>query len=552
MKKQFVLCVILFFSCFKLQAQAVNWLKFTGGSGDDFSSNFAIDGMNNIYLSGAFSGAVDFDFGSGTHILESDNFIDNYMLKVDANGNFQWVKSLGVYVISVPSITTDQNENIIVEDYVPNDEGLTNARLKKFLPNGNVLFEQELDWYGYVGIYQPDKIKSEIVVIDADSSLYTINSDRDDIVVIFDENGNTVSQNYSNYDDLGFISFGPYDELGDEIWYIGTLYGSVVLEWGQSIPIGEGDFYEDIDYRVSNILVKSDRSGNLLDAKIINNGSLQDQTSFIYSCFPRVAKVDSMGNLYVLARSVGNVEYGTGSNTVTLNHGIQGGTVIQKFSSDGELVWVKDIDTPSSGTLSSFDITDDNQLIFSGVFTGVMDVDPNDDNEVYLQSDNPVVQNLFLVKLDEDGQFIWAEKYPVSGGAVRSAGNEKLIVTGVFKDDFSINTIQDGSIDVSNAGLTDIYLMEILDGTMGTAVKDAQMQPCQVYPNILKNGESLHLACTNNFNSTVRIFNSVGRLLQTFQSTNNTIEISNSTPGVYYLQIEQNNTLYSAKFIVVN
>ncbi len=62
---------------------------------DDVGTSITVDGSGNIYLSGCFSGTVDFDPGPGTFNLISLGDLDGFILKLDAAANFVWVKQIG-------------------------------------------------------------------------------------------------------------------------------------------------------------------------------------------------------------------------------------------------------------------------------------------------------------------------------------------------------------------------------------------------------------------------------------------------------------------------
>ena len=72
-----------------------NWVKNIGNSSTTSPLiNIEKDVQGNIYVSGGFIGTVDFDPNSGVFNLTSQNttYGDNYLLKLDQNGNFLWVK----------------------------------------------------------------------------------------------------------------------------------------------------------------------------------------------------------------------------------------------------------------------------------------------------------------------------------------------------------------------------------------------------------------------------------------------------------------------------
>lgn len=70
---------------------SVIWVKRFGGLGTDRANSIAIDSANNIYVTGAFLGSID--FGSGPLMSEGDG--DGFVLKLAANGDLLWVKKVG-------------------------------------------------------------------------------------------------------------------------------------------------------------------------------------------------------------------------------------------------------------------------------------------------------------------------------------------------------------------------------------------------------------------------------------------------------------------------
>jgi hypothetical protein len=66
------------------------WAKQAGGTGEDWGNSIAVDAASNLYLTGWFAGSAVF----GTATLTSSNY-DVFAAKLDANGNFLWVKQAG-------------------------------------------------------------------------------------------------------------------------------------------------------------------------------------------------------------------------------------------------------------------------------------------------------------------------------------------------------------------------------------------------------------------------------------------------------------------------
>jgi uncharacterized repeat protein (TIGR01451 family) len=70
------------------------WVKQIEGSGGSWIKMIALDAANNIYCGGELSGTNDFDPGIGTYNVTSAGLYDAFILKLNATGNFVWVKAI--------------------------------------------------------------------------------------------------------------------------------------------------------------------------------------------------------------------------------------------------------------------------------------------------------------------------------------------------------------------------------------------------------------------------------------------------------------------------
>src|SRR5688572_3781388 len=71
------------------------WAKGMGGSDGDTASGIGIDHQGYVLGTGSFNGTADFDPGPDTYNLTSAGFWDNYIVKLDADGNLVWAKAIG-------------------------------------------------------------------------------------------------------------------------------------------------------------------------------------------------------------------------------------------------------------------------------------------------------------------------------------------------------------------------------------------------------------------------------------------------------------------------
>jgi hypothetical protein len=73
------------------------WTRVFGGAGTDSAFGCCTDASGNVYVSGYFSGAVDFraDWGGGTDSRTPAGSTDVFVLKVLADGSYGWVRRIG-------------------------------------------------------------------------------------------------------------------------------------------------------------------------------------------------------------------------------------------------------------------------------------------------------------------------------------------------------------------------------------------------------------------------------------------------------------------------
>ena len=107
-----VISLMLFSS---LQAQDANltWAKSIGGTSDDVGQSVAVDASGNVYTTGSFYGAVDFDPGTGIFNVTTAVW-SIFISKLDASGNFVWAKSIPAGVIDYSTVVVDVSGNIYI------------------------------------------------------------------------------------------------------------------------------------------------------------------------------------------------------------------------------------------------------------------------------------------------------------------------------------------------------------------------------------------------------------------------------------------------------
>jgi uncharacterized repeat protein (TIGR01451 family) len=159
------------------------WAKKTGSTAADDVRSIINDLQGNIYTTGYFGGATDFDPNAGTSILSLSGYEDIFIQKLDSNGNFIWAKKLGGTLSEIANgLATDTAENIYITGYfegtIDTDPG---PGINNITSNGNsdVFIEKinssgNLVWCKQIGGPQTD-VGYELAV-DLYNSLYITGS----------------------------------------------------------------------------------------------------------------------------------------------------------------------------------------------------------------------------------------------------------------------------------------------------------------------------------------------------------------------------------------
>lgn len=71
------------------------WARRIGGDSFDFGNAVALDDQDNVLVTGSFFGFVDLDPGTGSDTLYSGGDVAGFVLKLAADGSYQWGRSLG-------------------------------------------------------------------------------------------------------------------------------------------------------------------------------------------------------------------------------------------------------------------------------------------------------------------------------------------------------------------------------------------------------------------------------------------------------------------------
>ncbi len=94
------------------------WARSFGGPGEDSIGGLDLDARKNIYLSGAFADAANFDTQWGSRIETSAGQDDAYVVRLDEYGNLVWVRAIGGPGSDAASdVRVDAEGNVLVSGW---------------------------------------------------------------------------------------------------------------------------------------------------------------------------------------------------------------------------------------------------------------------------------------------------------------------------------------------------------------------------------------------------------------------------------------------------
>lgn len=352
-----------------------DWVKTIGGTSYDEGDDIAIDSNGNVIVAGLFStDSIDFDPGPGVFLMSASE--NTFILKLDANGNFIWAKSIASPTENyVSAMHLDKDDNIVlvgkfggVTDFDPGSTQFnitavsTDIYICKLDINGDFIWAKHL------------------INPSANTSCFTVTTDQSNNIILaglllgttdFDPGSNTVNLTNTSSNCSYFLKL---DANGNFVWvntYEGTdmTYGKHVLTDAINNIYLAGFFIGTVNFNL--------HSGNnsLTSGGATNNSFL--------------LKLDSNAN-YQWVLQLNDL------NDITLhnNHVYTCGNHISKYDSAGFQKWTID------SSLSQRIVTDNYGNVFTtGTFSGTVDFDPG--MGVYNLSSNS--SSVFIQKLNDAG-----------------------------------------------------------------------------------------------------------------------------------------------------
>lgn len=210
------------------------------------------------------------------------------------------------------------------------------------------------------------------------------------------------------------------DAMGN-VYVTGCFYDTCDFDPGPGVYGLISSGHNDI------FLTKLNASGNLIWAKRI--GDLYYDQAFSIA-------IDAGGSVYLTGTFGGTVDFDPGAGVFNLSSTIYWDVFICKINSAGGLVWAKEIN--GGGWIAGIFVTvsSSGEVYATGGFSGAVDFDPGPGTST-LSASASACKDVFLIKLDASGNFVWARQVTSNDMmwcyAIAIDPGGSLSATGIFE-----------------------------------------------------------------------------------------------------------------------
>ena len=412
MKTKKILFIAIFIFIFFSQsiiAQSPNWqwAKGIGGSGHEYCNSVAVDANGNVYSIGSFNGTVDFDPNLAISNLTSVGIDDIFISKIDGSGNYIWTKSIGSSQIDEGfSITLDNSGNVYSTGSF----------------TGTVDFDPGVDTFNLVSSGSENIFISKL-----------------------DNNGNFIwAKPIFGY---GNKSHSIATDNFNNVYAAGQFEGTVDFDPSTNIFNLTSSVYDGV------FILKLDSNGSFLSAKGISG------TNAVFD--PSIA-IDDNNNVYATGILKGTADFNPGGGVFNLTSNGDNDIFIFKLSSNGNFVWAKEFGGAWPDEGNSIALDDSGNIYTTGRYGLIADFDPNSDTFNLTTS---AMTEIFISKLDNSGNFIWAKSMGGIGVgigfsiAVDDSGF--VYTTGNYSETKDFDPDTSASFNLTSNGNLDIFISKL-------------------------------------------------------------------------------------------
>lgn len=448
-----------------------------GGVGSDLGNAVVVDADGNVYITGCFTGIVDFDPSGDTSNLTSAGGTDAFVVKLSAAGNLVWARQLGGAgddsgngVVVTPGGTVSIAGSFTgVADFDPSDSttynltsaGSDDAFVTQLSPAGDFVWVRTLGG--------PLSDVANAIVSGYGGSSYTTGNFAG-TAVYGDQSlpggpltpqGNVSS---AGGDDVFVWRMGYFGSLMhlESAGGAGNDRGNAIAINSLSHPYVTGSFQGTADFDPDPYGATNLTSAGSDDVFIWKPGEWAHQLGSTASDVGTGIAVDASFNVYATGSFKGTVDFDPGAGTVEMTSFGASDVFVSKLNSSGGLDFARQLGGTDEDVSHAIAIDSYLNVYTTGSFRATADFDPGVDMSNMTSAGN---DDVFVSKLSAAGKFMWARKI---GGADIDAGMSVAVdslldvfTTGTF------NAVADfdpgpGTVELTSSGASDAFVLKLL------------------------------------------------------------------------------------------
>ncbi len=473
----------------KLNANAtLGWAKQISSDGNDYGTGIAVDQTSGaVYVTGWFHGPTDFDPGLDSFIVNAAASDALFVLKLDAAGDFVWVRTL---------------------------EGTSSYGMAIALDNaGNVLIGGQFDG-----------------TVDFDPGVGTENATAaglmDGFVLKLDANGNRIVDfqfGGTGYDEV--LAIGV--DLSANIYLTGDFDGTIDLDPGTQTTSYTADGY---DIFVS----KLDDVGNLQWGRQLGGTGNE---------IGNAIGVDGSGNVHVTGKFTGTVDFDPGAGSTAYTADGFSDAYLTRLDASGNLVWAVKVGGSGLDEGKALTLDASGAIVWTGGFQDTVDFEIGGGVTNLF---NAVGTDIFVAKFNPNASLGWAKNMGGDGTdwgyAVALDASENVLLTGQFTNDCDFDP-DGGTANVTSLGENDIYVTRL---SVATSIEEDEILGNEI--SIAPNPATSVLRIDVAQSTEVAILNALGQQMASFEiQSSKSLDLTDYAAGIYFVRDLNNGK--SIKFV---
>ncbi len=540
------------------------------------------DNLGNTYLTGRLIETVDFDPGIGVTLITSQptSNYNTFILKLGANDQLIWVKTIKSDSLNQRDITIDNLGNVLITgtysftfDIDPSDNVFElptpvnsgfDGYILKLNNNGDFVWAKTLGSFG-----------SEIgtaITTDSQGNVLTIGNYSK--TADFDPGPNVVllTGTFGNFDDNIFVS--KLDPNGNFIWVRGYLTKES-NEFIKDIKTDSNDAIYILDRFGNNITFEQ---GNPLASLVTSNNG-----GFVVVTDPFILKLSSAGN-FIWAKNIGTFGTDTGHHLALDTTGniyaaisCEAGTVdcdpgvgvfnltsttpfglVLKMNNNGQFITAFKIESSINATCVGIAVEANENVIITGNYSGTSNFGTSL-NPASITSIAPN-KSLYIARYDNTNTLINlknvnTETFPTAVGLIEP---KDVIIDNLNRVQVVSNYLTTITLSKNGEPLTtfstslvgDRRFFKIIDPMLTNNLYNynfKQTANINIYPNLTNSILNIDIS----ENATLQITDLLGKtvLEKSITSGKNTFTIEALPTGMYISKIQNENGIYNQKIM---